>query len=111
MLIQHDNDVVLPLSDDMVNIVTEEHEWEWETGSFEIDGTGKLQIVNTGGTTAAEGGMGSGSQSGREKGDLKDQENGIKGGEPNTESDTGWDPVKENIEEATAKRNKEEDNE
>jgi len=108
MLMQYDNDVVLPLDDDSINILTEENETEWETGLFEIDGTGKLQITNTGGTSAAEGGMGSGSESEKEKGELQDPSSGEKGGKPNTDSNTGFDPIKENIDEATAKRNKDE---
>ena len=111
MFIQEDNEVTLPFGDDIVGIITEENETEWETGSFEIDGTGRLTIVNTGGTAASEGGMGSGSQGGREKGDLKGRAKGIEGGIPNTDSDKGWDPVKENIDEATAERNSDEKDE
>ena len=106
MFIQYENDVTLPFGDDILNIVTEENETEWENGTLEIDGTGKLQITNTGGTSAAGGGMGSGSESEKEKGDLQEPLTGEKGGTPNTDSNTGWDPVKENIEEATAKRNR-----
>ena len=105
MFIQTDNDVTLPLSDDTINLITEEKEWWRESGHLEIDGTGKLQITNTGGTSAAEGGMGSNSDSEIEKGELQQPLSGKKGAQPNTDSDTGWDPVKENIEEATAKRN------
>ncbi len=109
MIIQNDNEIVLPLCDDTAYIVTEENEWEGETGSFEIDGTGKLQIINSGGTSAAEGGMGSGSKDEKEKGDLRQPLTGEKGGTPNSDMEEGWDPVKENIEEATAKRNKKDD--
>src|SRR6478752_6324323 len=109
MFIQKDIDVVLPLENDTVVIVTEENEMEWETGQFEVDGTGNLQISNSGGTSAAEGGMGSGSKDEIEKGDLKQQPlSGEKGGKPNTDLEKGWDPIKENIDEATAKRNKDE---
>jgi hypothetical protein len=108
MLVQFDSDVVLPLNDDRVNILAEENETAWEFGSLEIDGTGKLQVTNSGGTSAAEGGMGSGSESEKEKGDLKGPLHDEKGGKPNTDSNTGFDPVKENIDEATAKRNKDE---
>jgi len=108
MFIQNDNDVVLPLENDTVFIVTEENETDWETGQLEIDGTGKLQITNTGGTSAAEGGMGSGSKDEIEKGDLKQPLSGEKGGKPNTDLEKGWDPIKENIDEATAKRDKDE---
>src|SRR3954453_22585485 len=105
MFIQTDNDVVLPLCDDTAYIVTEENNMEWEKGSFEIDGTGKLQIMNSGGTSAAGGGMGSGSKDEKEKGDLQQPLTGEKGGTPNSDMEKGWDPVKENIDEATAKRN------
>jgi len=109
MFIQSDNDLILPFGEDTVLIVTEENEMEWETGSFEIDGTGKLQITNSGGTSASEGGMGSGSKSEIEKGELKQPLTGEKGGQPNSDMENGWDPVKENIDEATAKRNKKDD--
>jgi hypothetical protein len=108
MLMQYDSDVVLSLGDDIINIVTEENEIQWENDAFEIDGTGKLKITNTGGTSAAEGGMGSGSESEKEKGDLQEPSSGEKSGKPNTDPNTGFDPVKENIDEATAKRNKDE---
>jgi hypothetical protein len=108
MFIQNDNDVILPLCDDTIFIMTEENEMEWEKGYLEVDGTGKLLITNTGGTSAAEGGMGSGSKDEIEKGDLQQPLSGEKGGKPNSDLEKGWDPVKENIDEATAKRNKEE---
>src|SRR4051794_33186842 len=109
MFIQTDNDVFLPLCDDTVFVVTEVNKTAWETGLFEIDGTGKLQIINSGGTSAAEGGMGSGSKDEKEKGDLKQPLTGEKGGTPNKDMEKGWDPVKENIDEATAKRNKDDE--
>ncbi|TKK68565.1 hypothetical protein FC093_10610 [Ilyomonas limi] len=105
---QYDSDAVLPMGDNFSNPPAEVNEMEWETGLFEIDGTGKLQITSTGGTSAAEGGMGSGSESEKEKGDLQEPSSSEKGGKPNTDPNTGFDPVKENIDEATAKRNKEE---
>lgn len=109
MFIQNDNNVVLPLCDDTIYIVTEENSTEWETGSFEIDGSGKLHITSSGGTSASEGGMGSGSKSEKEKGDLQQPLTGEKGGTPNSDMENKWDPVKENIDEATADRNKKDD--
>ena len=109
MFIENDYETALPLCYDTIYIVTEENETEWETGSFEVDGTGKLQITNSGGTSAAGGGMGSGSKSEKEKGDLQQPLTGEKGGTPNSDMEKGWDPVKENIDEATAKRNKKDD--
>src|SRR5438270_14074391 len=109
MFIQNNNEIILPLCDDTAYIVTEENERLWEMGSFEIDGTGKLQIVNTGGTSAAGGGMGSSSKDEKEQGDLQQPLTGEKGGTPNSDMEKGWDPMKENIEEATAKRNNKDD--
>jgi hypothetical protein len=109
MFIENDNEIVLPLCDDTTYIVTEENAMEWERESFEVDGTGKLQIINSGGTSASEGGMGSGSKDEKEKGDLRQPLTGEKGGTPNSDMEEHWDPVKENIDEATAKRNKRDD--
>lgn len=113
MFIQTDKDVVLPFGEDIINMTITENNWEWESDTFEIDGTGKLQIINTGGTSASEGGMGSGSESSKEKGDLQGNLQGDKGGTANGDSDTGtgWDPMKKHIEEATAKRDKEDEDE
>jgi len=65
---------------------------EIELSPFTIDGSGKITIQNTGGTSAAEGGMGDGG--GTEKGagitgTDKDDKNGTTG----KDSDT-WDPLK-----------------
>ncbi|MGN6617474.1 MAG: hypothetical protein ACTHJ5_09880 [Ilyomonas sp.] len=43
---------------------------EPSVGSFEITADGRLVIVDTGGSSASEGGMGSGSKDKEEKGDI-----------------------------------------
>lgn len=101
------NDVLLPFDDTHFNLA-DATILETDTNTFVIDGTGRLQVVNTGGTSAAEGGMGSGSDnSGKEKGDLEHPSTGEKGGKPNTDSDAGWDPIGENIDKETAKKESE----
>ncbi len=78
---------------------------EVETGTLEISSTGNIVIRNTGGSSAAEGGMGSGSDDKREKGELtKPGEGAIKrngnSGADEGDSDTSFDPVKKDIKEA-----------
>jgi len=61
-----------------------------------VSGTGRLQVYNTGGSSAGDGGMGSGSKDDREKGDLSAP--GEKDGAPATEEE-GFDPIKKNVRE------------
>jgi hypothetical protein len=79
---------------------------EWETGRLTVSGTGELVIVNTGGSSASEGGMGSGSPDDTEKGSLSKP--GEKSGEAssNEEEDITFDPLKKNIKEAEKKSDK-----
>jgi len=77
-------------------------DWDVEpqTGSLEVSGTGEIRIVNTGGSSASEGGMGSGSDDDNAKGDLTktgDKSGGAKANEE--ESDTTFDPIGKNIKE------------
>jgi hypothetical protein len=95
----YNNDLLVPY-DYVIYIMIEDME---TTSQFAIDGTGKLQITDTGGASAAEGGMGSSSDNEKEKGDLNQPLSGEKGGKANTDSDSGFDPVKENIDKATEK--------
>jgi hypothetical protein len=72
-----------------------------QKGTLEVNGEGKINIRNTGGSSASEGGMGSGNDDDREKGDLSKP--GEKSGTPTTkddEGDTTFDPIKKNIKEA-----------
>jgi hypothetical protein len=81
--------------------------WEvFELGTLSVSGTGKLEIFNTGGSSAGEGGMGSGSDDDREKGELGKA--GEKGGNavPGEETDEGWDPIKKSIKEAEREHKK-----
>ena len=68
------------------------------SNSFEIDGSGKLTIVNTGGQSAGEGGMGSSSDDDTAKGDLSKpgEKSGTKSGDG---EDDKWDPIGKNIKE------------
>ena len=45
---------------------------EVETGTLEVSGTGRLLVVNTGGSSSSEGGMGSGKSEDKVKGDLSE---------------------------------------
>ncbi len=61
-----------------------------------VSGTGRLQVYNTGGSSAGDGGMGSGSKDDTEKGDLSAP--GEKVSAPATEEE-GFDPIKKNVRE------------
>ena len=65
---------------------------------YYVSEDGHLTVLNTGGTGASEGGMGSGNESGKEKGTVS------KPGDSATKSDdkedNGFDPVKKDIEKA-----------
>lgn len=76
-----------------------------EIGRYEVSGTGDLMIYNTGGSSAGDGGMGSGSKDDTEKGDLVSpgEKSGTDGGDENT-----FDPIKKSVKEAEKKRDNEE---
>ena len=74
---------------------TREYVYETETGMLEVSGTGNLRIVNTGGSSASEGGMGSGNDEEKEKGEI-DTESSKK---EKDEADTTFDPIKRNVRE------------
>jgi hypothetical protein len=77
-------------------------------GTLEVTGTGMLRITNTGGSSASEGGMGSGSDDDREKGSLsKPGEKSGSGSSSPDDSDTSFDPIKKNIKEAERNPDKE----
>lgn len=70
-----------------------EKSWVTELSSFEVSGTGNIQIRNTGGSSAAEGGMGDGG--GSEKGaGIKETGSTTKEKGDFETSDDKWDPVK-----------------
>jgi hypothetical protein len=79
---------------------------EMEKSRLGVSGTGELVIVNTGGSSASEGGMGSGSADDTEKGSLSKP--GEKSGEAssNEDDDITFDPLKKNIREAEKKSDK-----
>jgi hypothetical protein len=63
-----------------------------ELSMFEISGTGNIEVRNTGGSSAAEGGMGDGG--GTEKGaGIKTSDDKDKKGTTGKDADT-WDPLK-----------------
>ena len=79
--------------------------FDTEYASFEIDGSGKLVIKNTGGSSASEGGMGSSSDDDTAKGDLAKE--GEKSGTKSTDNtDDKWDPIGKNIKEKENDANK-----
>lgn len=79
-----------------------------QTGTLSIDGTGQLVITNTGGSSASEGGMGSGSDDDTEKGSLSKpgEKSGSASGNDEDE-DLTFDPIKKNVKEAEKARDKE----
>jgi len=79
-----------------------------ELGTLEVTGTGEIRIVNTGGSSASEGGMGSDSDDDKAKGDVT-----LPGGEKvsrvagdEQDEDTSFDPIKKNVREAEKKAGK-----
>ena len=75
---------------------TEEVQYEMQMSNMCITGTGRLIILN-GGSSAAEGGMGSGSKSETEQGDVKPQTGKSNDKSADTESENTFDPVKKDI--------------
>jgi hypothetical protein len=74
-------------------------DYRTELSSFEVTGTGELKIVNTGGSSASEGGMGSDSEGDKAKGDLKKSDTGNTTSDQDDEDFT-FDPIKKNVREA-----------
>ncbi len=66
-----------------------------ELGSLEVSGTGRLQVFNTGGSSASEGGLGSDSKTETEKGEITQRDEV----DEEREKDHGFDPIKKHIEE------------
>lgn len=77
--------------------------------TLEVNGIGEIQIRNTGGSSASEGGMGNDNEDDKAKGELS--KIGGKAGEnmtgDETEDDTSFDPIKKNVREAEKARDKE----
>jgi hypothetical protein len=76
-------------------------------GEAQVTGTGKLVITNTGGSSASEGGMGSGSEDDREKGSLTKPGEKSGSASADDEDDTTFDPIKKGAKEAEKARDKE----
>lgn len=60
--------------------------------NLQINGEGTIEIINTGGSSAGEGGMGTGG--GPEKGAGIDEEGNEKTTKTKEEADETWDPLK-----------------
>jgi hypothetical protein len=77
--------------------------------TLEVDGTGKIRVINTGGSSASEGGMGNDNMDDKAKGELR--KTGEKAGESmrgdETEEDTAFDPIKKSVREAERAADKE----
>lgn len=71
---------------------------EIEIGTLEITGTGIIRVRNTGGSSASEGGMGTGTDDDKEKGELNKK--GVEPGKSLDDSeDFTLDPIKKNVRE------------
>jgi len=74
----------------------------FDKGTLEVNGFGEIEIRNTGGSSASEGGMGNDNQDDKAKGDLSkmggNTGESIRGDE--SESDISFDPIKKNVREA-----------
>ncbi len=78
-----------------------ESEYDTHESIWEVIGTGELSVKNTGGSSAGDGGMGSGSKDDTEKGDL------VKPGEKSgttSNDDDAFDPIKKSVKEAERTR-------
>lgn len=76
--------------------------YEKELSTLEVSGTGLLRITNTGGSSASEGGMGTGGGKDVEKGELTKPGEDKPAPTGNDQGDT-FDPIKENVEKETNK--------
>jgi hypothetical protein len=100
-------DKILIFSDGENDLVPPAYIAESVLSSFEVNGTGNLVITNTGGSSASEGGMGSGSDDDTEKGSLsKPGEKSGQASRNDDEEDLTLDPLKKNIKEAERKNDK-----
>lgn len=91
------------LSEDTFSIVRDD--FEIETGGLEVTGTGEIRVVNTGGSSASEGGMGSDSDDDKSKGEVTlpgGEKTGTVAGDED-DQDTSFDPIKKNVREAEKK--------
>lgn len=91
------------LSGDTFAVIGEDP--EIQTGLLEVTGTGEIKIINTGGSSASEGGMGSDSDDSVSKGDVT-KPGGGKTSIKDTDAeddDTSFDPIKKNVREAEKK--------
>jgi hypothetical protein len=70
-----------------------------EKGLYEVTGTGKIQIRNTGGASSSEGGMGSGSDDDQSKGDLTKSGDRSGNAASSGKDDDTFDPIGKNIKE------------
>jgi hypothetical protein len=72
---------------------------EIETGKYMVTGTGNIEIVNTGGASSSEGGMGSGSNDDTSKGDLSKPGERSGTSKKDVDNEEGFDPIGKNIRE------------
>lgn len=97
----------LPITNNVLSTEVAEDLFDVETGALAIDGTGKIVVTNTGGSSASEGGMGSGSEDDTEKGSLgKPGEKSGSATSNDEETDISFDPIKKSIKEAEKAANK-----
>lgn len=77
-------------------------------GFLEITGTGGIRVINTGGASAAEGGMGNDNDDDEAKGEIT-KPSGEKAGRNSDaeDEDTRFDPIKKNVREEEKKADKE----
>lgn len=96
-----------PFGGEILTVISED--FETETGTLEVSGTGQIRVTNTGGSSASEGGMGSDSDDDKAKGDLTKPDGGKTGNTPGDEEDddTTFDPIKKNVREAEKKADRE----
>jgi hypothetical protein len=96
---------MLTINKEDIELTVEKH--DFEISDFKVDGTGRIVITNTGGSSASEGGMGSGSDDDREKGSLSKPGEKSGDGSSNEDTDTTFDPIKKGAKEAEKSRDKE----
>jgi hypothetical protein len=77
----------------------EKQKFAIEASDYEVSGIGEIRIRNTGGASSSEGGMGSGSDDDKSKGDLS-KSGDRSGNAASTENeDDTFDPIGKNIKE------------
>jgi hypothetical protein len=72
---------------------------EIETSNYTINSRGNIEIVNTGGASSSEGGMGSGSDDDTSKGDLSKPGERSGTSKKDVDNEEGFDPIGKNIRE------------